>query len=87
MFLREDVAIVQRSRPLATGISVESFDPSQASEHLNVALEAARIAAEISRSYYSGNFTVSSKADHTPVTQADVECEEAILDTILKRFP
>ncbi len=66
---------------------MESFDPSQASEHLNVALEAARIAAEISRSYYSGNFTVSSKADHTPVTQADVECEEAILDTILKRFP
>jgi len=66
---------------------VDTFDPSQASEHLNVALDAARIAAEISRSYYTGNFTVSTKADRTPVTQADVECEAAISAAILQRFP
>ncbi len=66
---------------------MDTFDESQASEFLNVALEAAQRAAEISRSYYAGNFTVSTKADLTPVTQADVECEEAISSIILGRFP
>ncbi|MGI9247798.1 MAG: inositol monophosphatase family protein [Woeseiaceae bacterium] len=54
---------------------------------MRVALAAAREAAEISRNYYSGNFTVTTKADMTPVTQADVECEQAIRKTILERFP
>ena len=57
------------------------------SDFLNAALEAANAAAEISRSYYAGNFTVTTKADLTPVTQADVECEQAIRDLLLKRFP
>ncbi len=63
------------------------FDESQASEYLQVALEAARRAAEISRRYYAGNFTLATKADLTPVTEADVECEQAISATILGRFP
>ena len=66
---------------------MSTFDPSHASDYLNVALDAARRAAEISRSYYAGNFTVTMKADRTPVTQADVECEEAIAAIILKHFP
>ncbi len=66
---------------------MQTFAQSQASEYLNVALDAARLAAEISRSYYAGNFTVSTKADLTPVTQADVECEEAISAMILGKFP
>ena len=66
---------------------MESFDERQASEYLKVALEAARRAAEISRRYYAGDFTLSTKADLTPVTEADVECEEAISATILQRFP
>jgi histidinol-phosphatase len=57
------------------------------SEYLQVALDAANAAAAISRNYYSGNFTVSTKADRTPVTQADVECEVAIRELILDRFP
>jgi histidinol-phosphatase len=57
------------------------------SEFLTVALEAAAAAAEISRRYFDGNFTVETKADLTPVTQADVECEHAIRDRILERFP
>ena len=57
------------------------------SPELETALAAAKLAAEISRSYYYGNFTVRTKADLTPVTQADIECEQAIKDTILKRFP
>lgn len=57
------------------------------SKYLEVALAAAKRAAEISRKYYSGNFTVTTKADLTPVTQADVECEEAIREIILEHFP
>jgi len=60
---------------------------SNVSPHLRVALEAAGKAARISRDYYAGNFTVRTKADMTPVTQADVECEEAIRSTILAAFP
>ena len=57
------------------------------SKYLEVALAAAQRAADISRTYYSGNFTVTTKADLTPVTQADVECEEAIREIILEHFP
>ena len=59
----------------------------QRSPELEVALKAAEIAAEISSDYYHGNFTVTTKADMTPVTQADVECEHAIRETILGAFP
>lgn len=64
-----------------------SFDPNSASPFLNAALDAARQAADISRGYYRGNLDVHAKADRTPVTQADVECEEAIREIILGRFP
>lgn len=67
--------------------AVESFDEREASAELQVALEAARAAATISREYYAGNFTVTTKADLTPVTQADVECEQRIREIILERFP
>jgi histidinol-phosphatase len=66
---------------------LESFDVTTASDHLKTALDAAQAAAEISRDYYAGNFTVTTKADMTPVTQADVECEQAIRRIILERFP
>jgi histidinol-phosphatase len=59
----------------------------QHSPELATALDAARAAGDISRSYYRGNFSVRTKADRTPVTQADVECEEAIRKIILARFP
>ena len=57
------------------------------SPELETALQAAHKAAEISRHYFRGNFSVSTKADRTPVTQADVECEEAIRGIILDAFP
>lgn len=62
-------------------------DDSRRSAELETALEAARRAAEISRGYYRGNFSVRTKADRTPVTQADIECEQAIREIILGRFP
>ena len=66
---------------------MESFNAQNASDYLKVALAAADKAADISRSYFAGNFTVTTKADMTPVTQADVECEEAIRDLILNAYP
>jgi len=65
---------------------VAAYD-EKPSDKLQTALEAASAAAEISRHYYAGNFTVTTKADLTPVTQADVECEQAIRKIILERFP
>lgn len=66
---------------------MDSYDNKNASDYLKVALAAADKAAAISRSYYAGNFTVTTKADMTPVTQADVECEQAIRKVILGAFP
>ena len=63
------------------------MDNTPKSEFLSVALDAAKAAAEISHSYYTGDFTVNTKSDSTPVTQADVECEQAIRQIILERFP
>jgi len=57
------------------------------SPELKIALEAASAAAEISRNYFHGNFTVTTKEDLTPVTQADVECEQEIRRIILGAFP
>ena len=64
-----------------------AYDEQNASEFLQTALLAAQAAADISRSYYAGNFTVTTKDDLTPVTQADVECEQKIREIILDRFP
>jgi histidinol-phosphatase len=66
---------------------MQSYDQNQSSEYLQAALQAAHAAAEISRNYYAGNFTVTTKADLTPVTQADVECEQKIREIILGHFP
>ena len=52
-----------------------------------VALAAAEKAAGISRGYYASNLRVTTKADLTPVTQADIECEKAVRDIILDAFP
>lgn len=57
------------------------------SPELETALDAARAAADISRRWFRGKFDVTLKADRSPVTQADVECEQAIRDIILGRFP
>ena len=63
------------------------FDQSAASPELRVALDAARLAADISRRYYTGKLEVTTKADMTPVTEADVECERAIAAHIRENFP
>lgn len=66
---------------------VEKFNDTSASGYLNTAFAAARKAAAISRDFYGGTFSVTTKADMTPLTQADVECEQAIREIILNEYP
>lgn len=82
---RHSSADVEYVRGLPGQVDIFSID--NASAYLKVALEAAEKAAKISRGYYAGNIAVTTKADMTPVTQADVECEEAIRTAILSQYP
>lgn len=58
-----------------------------ASQELQAALEAARAAAQVIRSLYRKNLRVQTKADRSPVTEADVRSEEAIRALLSERFP
>jgi histidinol-phosphatase len=57
------------------------------SKELQAALDAAEAAATIIRSLYQRNLAVHTKADATPVTEADVESEKAIRAILSERFP
>ncbi len=57
------------------------------SPELQAALDAAQQAAVIARSLFQRNLTVRLKADKTPVTDADVQCETAIREILEARFP
>jgi histidinol-phosphatase len=57
------------------------------SPELQAALEAARAAAEVIRGYYQHNLEVRTKADQTPVTEADVRAEQTIRTLLAERFP
>src|SRR5713101_3177516 len=56
-------------------------------EVLSTAIEAAKAAGEIALHYFRGNLIVETKADRTPVTQADRECEARIVEILSARFP
>jgi histidinol-phosphatase len=59
-----------------------SFSPE-----LAAALDAAARAADIARALYQQNLEVHIKADKSPVTEADVRCENAIREILESRFP
>lgn len=54
---------------------------------LATALDAARAAANVIHRYYQRNLTITTKADKSPVTEADVASEQAIRQLIGERFP
>jgi histidinol-phosphatase len=54
---------------------------------LATALEAARAAGKVALRYYRDGFDVVLKPDHTPVTQADREAEQAIEGVLGGAFP
>jgi histidinol-phosphatase len=57
------------------------------SPELKAAIDAAQAATEIIRSLYQRNLTVITKADQSPVTEADVRAETAIHEVLQARFP
>ena len=57
------------------------------SPELRAALDAAERAAQIARALYQHNIDVRIKADKSPVTEADVRCENAIRQILEARFP
>src|SRR5712691_5974813 len=57
------------------------------SQELQAALDAAQAAAVVIRSLYQKNLQITTKADATPVTEADVRAEEAIRTVLYDRFP
>jgi len=54
---------------------------------LDLAVEAARAAGEIALKYYRRGFEVTLKPDLTPVTQADREAEQVIVEVLGRAFP
>jgi histidinol-phosphatase len=54
---------------------------------LDAAVEAARAAGAIALKYFRGGFEVTLKTDATPVTQADREAEQAIVEILGRTFP
>jgi histidinol-phosphatase len=54
---------------------------------LSTAVEAAKAAGEIALRYFCSNLAVETKADLSPVTRADRECEAAIFEILCGRFP
>ena len=58
-----------------------------ASKELQAARDAAQAAAVVIRSLYQQNLRITTKADATPVTEADVRAEEAIRAILTERFP
>jgi fructose-1,6-bisphosphatase II len=83
-------------RARLTGIGRERTlrTPSRTSEttilpsaELQAALDAAEAAARVIRELYQRNLAVVTKADKSPVTEADVRAEQAIHDVLSKRFP
>lgn len=57
------------------------------SRYLDVAIEAARAAEAVIQRYYRREFEVERKADASPVTVADVECERVIKSVLGQAFP
>lgn len=57
------------------------------SGYLDTAIAAARAAEGVINRYYHGDFEVERKADASPVTIADIECERVIKRVLAEAFP
>jgi histidinol-phosphatase len=54
---------------------------------LAVAIEAAKAAGEVALRYFRTGLTVELKGDRSPVTRADRECEQCIVEVLRGAFP
>ena len=57
------------------------------SRYLDVAIRAAKAAEDVIARYYRTDIDVTRKADASPVTVADVECEQVIKQVLGEAFP
>lgn len=57
------------------------------SAYLDVAIDAAKKGGATLLKFYNGEFSIKRKADHSPVTEADIASEKTIIETIRKRYP
>jgi histidinol-phosphatase len=55
--------------------------------HVEVAVAAARAAGEIALRHFRTDLTVETKADRSPVTEADRACERRIVEILREEFP
>jgi len=56
-------------------------------KELEVAVEAARAAGQVALKHYGGSVAVTLKPDRSPVTQADKEAEQVIVELLRSAFP
>src|SRR5512140_991098 len=56
-------------------------------QRLEVAIAAARAAGEVALRYFRTRLTVDYKSDRSPVTRADRECEQRIVEVLRGSFP
>jgi len=56
-------------------------------KHLEVAIAAARAGGEVALRYFRSSLTVEYKGDRSPVTRADRECEQRIIEILRAAFP
>ncbi len=56
-------------------------------KRLEVAIAAAQVAGEIALRYFRTRLTVDYKSDRSPVTRADRECEQRIVEVLRQNFP
>jgi fructose-1,6-bisphosphatase/inositol monophosphatase family enzyme len=54
---------------------------------LDFAKDLARQAGKINRKYFQIGVETTTKSDHTPVTRADTEINQLVIDEIAKKFP
>ena len=62
------------------------MDPAWQNRY-EVAVEAARVAGDLARSYYETTFDIERKADDSPVTVADKTAEKVIREKVARHFP
>jgi histidinol-phosphatase len=55
--------------------------------HVEVAIAAARAAGEVALRHFRTDLAVETKADRSPVTEADRECERRIVEILRAGFP
>ena len=56
-------------------------------KRLEAAIDAAKAAGEVALRYFRTGLTVEIKGDRSPVTRADRECEQRIVEVLRGAFP